>query len=103
MDWSKGFTAGGKRRRELIRKLHEFHKKLDGHLAWVENSASDAVLSYTKKWMGKEVLVVVNSRNHSISDVLETDASEILMESGAVIENGKLQLAPYGYLIAKKG
>lgn len=103
MDWSKGFTAEGKHRRDVIRQLHSIHKKLDGDLEWIENTAPNAVISYAKKWMGKDVVIAVNSQNHAVEDALAVDAAEILLQSGATVENGKLQLAPYGYMIAKKG
>ncbi len=100
MDWSKGFTAEGKRRLSVVQQLHALHRTCGGALEWAENSAPEAVISYYKERMGKKLLIAVNGKNQPIADALAVDPAEILMQSGASVKEGKLQLAPYGYLIA---
>ena len=96
MNWSRAFTAEGRRRMEIVRKLHELHHANNGSLEWLENDLPDDVISYRCG-----VSVVVNTRNTPVTVRVDGDFTAPILQSGAAIENGTVTLEPYGYIIAK--
>lgn len=96
MNWSRAFTAEGRRRMEIVRKLHALHHANNGRLEWLENDLPDDVISYRCG-----VSVVVNTRNTPVTVRVDGDFTAPILQSGAAIENGTVTLEPYGYIIAK--
>ena len=104
MDWSKGYTAAGKRRLSHVKRLHRlYHNSTvlsEGELGFVENNAPTQVISYIRTLADERVLVVVNSKNRPVTvDIdVETEGTSLL-RYGARQMGKRLHLAPYGYLI----
>ncbi len=109
MDWSTAFTARGKRRMRLLKKLHALHHSTpaitEGFVEWVENDRPDDVLSYRKRYGGQEVLVVVNAKNRALDVRVDAahDEADVCLRRGAKCGQNALRLQPYGYLLFKKG
>ena len=106
MDWSKGFTAQGKRRLSHVKRLHGlYHTSValsEGELAFVENSQPSAVISYVRSCAQERILVVVNSKNHPVTaDIAEELQGTPLLRYGARQMGNRVRLLPYGYLVLK--
>ncbi|MBR6727622.1 MAG: alpha-glucosidase C-terminal domain-containing protein [Clostridia bacterium] len=106
MDWSKGFTAQGKRRLSHVKRLHGlYHTSValsEGELVFVENSQPSAVISYVRSCAQERILVVVNSKNHPVTaDIAEELQGTPLLRYGARQMGNRVRLAPYGYLVLK--
>jgi len=105
VNWSRSFTDEGLRRLAFVKELHRLHHEhealTEGALFWVDNSAPDAVISYTRQTENETVLVVVNSKNEtlsvSLSDTLKP--SEILLQTNTELCGDTLCMKPYGYLV----
>ena len=109
INWSRAFTKDGLRRTEFIKKIHRLHHEADaivnGKIGWVLNSTPDEVVSYVKESDKQKLLIVVNTKNKAVeTEVFEPyNAAQILMSYGIDMENRKVRLAPYGYMIAASG
>ncbi len=108
LDWSKGFTENGKRRIELVRKLHALHHGYDaitnGELIWVENDCPDEVISYIRASGDQKLLVLVNSKNNDVTVKLDFAGrtKEIILRYGVKTEDDTVfELKPYGYLVVR--
>lgn len=104
MDWSTAFTARGKRRLALVKKLHAFHHNTPaitkGFVEWLENDHPDDVISYQKEYEGQRVTVIVNAKNKAVSVKVDTEPDQrIFISRGAKRMNGTLHLRPYGYMV----
>ena len=103
MDWSKGFTAQGKRRLSHVKRLHGlYHESAalsEGELVFVENSQPSAVISYVRSCAQERILVVVNSKNYPVTaDIAKELQGTPLLRYGARQTGNRVRLAPYGYL-----
>lgn len=109
INWSRAFTKDGLRRIEFIKKIHRLHHEADaivnGKIGWVLNSTPDEVVSYVKESDKQKLLIVVNTKNKAVeTEVFEPyNAAQILMSYGIDMENRRVRLAPYGYMIAASG
>ena len=107
LNWSRAFTADGIRRHKFIREIHRLHHKNDaivnGKICWIDNNAPDEVVSYIKKSDKQSIAVVVNTKNKTVSTELtkKINLSKILMSSNAAADGVKLDMNPYGYIIAE--
>jgi len=106
MDWSKGFTAQGKRRLSHVKRLHGlYHESAalsEGELDFVENSQPSAVISYVRSCAQERILVVVNSKNHPVTaDIAEDLQGTPLLRYGTRQTGNRVRLAPYGYLVLR--
>ena len=108
IDWSKGFTANGVRRIELVRKIHALHHAYDaitsGELIWVENDCPDEVISYIRSSGDQKILVVANSKNREVSAKLDFagKTNEIILRYGVKTDDDTVfELKPYGYLVVR--
>ena len=101
INWSQAFTAEGKKRLQFIKELnalyHNHDEFLNGKFKWTENSSPDEVLSFKKD----DILVIINTKNKAVSNI-NCNVDEIYMQSQALIQNNKLTLNSYGYIIAKR-
>ena len=108
LDWSKGFTEDGKRRGELVKKIHALHHAYDaitnGELIWVENDRPDEVISYIRALGEQKILVLANSKNQDVTVKLDFAGrtNEIALRYGAKTEDDRtFELKPYGYLVVR--
>ncbi len=105
INWSKAFTADGKRRLRFIKKIHSlFHENTafsSDELTWIENTSADEVISYIKIDGNKKILVAVNSKNTKTKINLDVNIKDICMKSGITLSENVLSLKPYGYIIAE--
>ncbi len=113
IDWAAGDTPEGKRRRKLCKELcamrHAQRPLTDGALAWLDNTAPNAVLSYLRTLEGKQILSVVNLTGKKV-DVQVTvpgeagSALQPLLATG-VDGSGKsaFTLDGYGYYVGARG
>ncbi len=105
INWSKAFTADGKRRLRFIKKIHSlFHENTafsSDELTWIENTSADEVISYIKIDGNKKVLVAVNSKNTKTKINLDVNIKDICMKSGITLSENVLSIKPYGYIIAE--
>lgn len=107
MNWSRIATEDGARRMAFVKEIHRlYHESVplhSGEMVFLGNSAEGAVLSYLRESAGERILVVVNTKNAPVEVQLEAAPAikNTRMASGALIERGRIALAPYGYLIAQ--
>ena len=108
LDWSKAFTEDGKRRIELVKKLHALHHGYDaitsGELIWVENDRPDEVISYIRSAGEQKLLVVVNSKNVGTAVKLDYAGrtGEVILRYGVKTDvDNEIELKPYGYLVVR--
>jgi len=108
LDWSKAFTEDGKRRIELVKKLHALHHGYDaitsGELIWVENDRPDEVISYIRSAGEQKLLVVVNSKNVGTAVKLDYAGrtGEVVLRYGVKTDaDNEIELKPYGYLVVR--
>ena len=107
INWSRGFTEDGKRRMAFIREIHQLHHQNSaigmGTMEWIDNTQSDAIVSYVKSYKNERVLVLVNSKNKPICAEIAKQYNDLtpLMSYGIDRENAKFSFAPYGYIIAE--
>jgi len=107
INWSRAFTADGKRRIQFIRDIHKLHSENDavvrGSLKWIDNNSPDEVVSYIKESDTQKILVVVNTKNKETKVNLseKTDLSKPLMSYGFEIDESEITMKPYGYMIAE--
>ena len=104
MDWSKGYTAAGKRRLAHVKRLHRlYHESAalsDGTFDFVENDAPTQVISYMRTFADERILVVVNSKDRPVTvDIGGGAEGTPLLRYGVRQMDDRLRLAPYGYLV----
>ena len=108
IDWSGAVTEQGKRRIELVRKLHALHHSYDaitnGALIWVENDRPDEVISYVRACGEQKLLVLVNTKNRDVSVTLDAAGcvNETILRYGVKLDDNMFaELKPYGYLVVR--
>lgn len=107
INWSRAFTADGKRRMEFIKNIHKLHKENDaivrGKIRWIDNDTPDDIVSYVKESDTQKLLIVVNTKNKPVETTLSENKniSKTLMSYGVEVSDLKLSIAPYGYIIAQ--
>lgn len=109
LDWSGGFSEDGKRRIELVRKVHALHHAYDaitqGELIWVEHDRPDEVISYIRAAGEQRILVLVNTKNYPV-EVRMTPAGrlcETILRYGVRISDDGVsaEMKAYGYLVIR--
>ncbi len=105
MDWSTAFTARGKRRMKLVKRLHAFRQNTPaitkGFVEWIDNDCPDDVLSYRKEYQAQCITIIVNAKNKPLRVRINTDlqGAKRYMSRGARQSKNRLVLQPYGYMI----
>ena len=104
INWSRAFTQDGIRRMEFIKNIyslcHDNDALINGKIEWLDNDASDQVITYIKKSDKQKLFIAVNTKNESVNINQKIDIKNILMKSGIVIDNG-FNFEPYGYIVAE--
>lgn len=107
INWSRAFTEYGKRRLKLVKslsKLYFEHSAMSSQIpSYLENSASDDVISYIKSNGEENLLVAVNLRDKEATAKFDCQiVGDILLSDGANIsENQTIAFKPFGYTIIK--
>ena len=106
INWSRAFTADGKRRLEFIKNIHHLRHEsaalCEGDTQWIENSEPQKLISYSRNTEGERIIIIVNTRNEAVEASIGAELADlqILMESGVKIGD-RISAEPYGYVIAK--
>lgn len=106
INWSRAFTADGKRRMEFIKNIHKLHRENDaiinGKISWIDNNSPDEIVSYIKKSDNGKLLIVVNTKNKAVSVEFEEKLNilKIYISSGCIADK-KMVFEGYGYIIAE--
>jgi len=109
IDWGSAETPVGKQRFAFCQKLCAMrHSELpltEGEVAWLDNDAPEAVLSYLRTCDGKQTLTLVNLTAESVHVKVQNLAAafEPLLAAGAAdkAQNG-FTLEPHGYFVGKR-
>ncbi len=109
--WEKLATKEGSARLQLIRKLAKIRKDntalWNGSTTWLDNSASDKLLTFTRNAKWQNILVVVNTSSSSVEANVNFESPRIstIIKYGCQFKQkeGSLRvvLAPYGYAILR--
>lgn len=77
INWSRAFTQDGIRRMEFIKNIHDLYHNNDalinGKIEWLDNDASDEVVTYVKKSDNQKLLIAVNTKNNPVNVSKEMD------------------------------
>lgn len=109
LDWSGGFSEDGKRRIELVRKVHALHHAYDaitqGELIWVEHDRPDEVISYIRAAGEQRILVLVNTKNCSVQVKMASVGRlcETILRYGVRMSDDGVsaEMKAYGYLVIR--
>ena len=109
LDWSGGFSEDGKRRIELVRKVHALHHAYDaitqGELIWVEHDRPDEVISYIRAAGEQRILVLVNTKNCPVQVKMASVGRlcETILRYGVRISDDGVsaEMKAYGYLVIR--
>jgi len=109
VDWSAAEKPTGKARFALCQKLSALRKAekalTKGQVIWLDNDASEAVLSFVRAFGDEQVLTAVNLTGRPVKVTLKGSVAvgKPLLSEGV---NGDVQsgltLAAYGYFVGKK-
>jgi len=106
INWSRAFTEDGIRRLALVKELAKIFKEQPAlspeKPQYVENSASDDVMTYIKTDGKESIFVAVNLRNSDIQANVDTSiCGTELLSYGAEISENKICMKPFGYAVIK--
>ena len=110
--WENIATREGWARMNLIRKLAKLRKDntalWNGETKWIDNSAPDSVLSFTRTAKNEKVLVVINTRNAPVNACVKlpnVDVSTTMLNYGCNYKKCEkcisVKMRPYGYLVLR--
>jgi glycosidase len=115
IDWASGDTPVGQARQAFCQKLcairHAERALTHGAVVWLDNSQSDAVLSFLRRAPDGETLSVVNLSDRAIKVRIRFPESTpwsygTLIADGATAEGddagASLNMQGFGYLVAKR-
>ena len=96
------------RRQEIMKGLNALKLESDilcyGSTVWVDNSAPEKVLSFSREYNGKKITFIGNiSREKAASGFNEEFGGRVLFSNGAEkISDGTIELEPRGYVVLEK-
>ena len=110
--WENIATREGWARMNLIRKLAKLRKDntalWNGETKWIDNSAPNSVLSFTRTAKNEKVLVVINTRNAPVDACVKlpnVDVSTTMLNYGCNYKKCEkcisVKMRPYGYLVLR--
>lgn len=112
INWANALTAEGKSRLNFIRTItnlrHTERALAHGEVAWLQNNASEAVVSFSRNDSRQNVATVVNTGSKPLTVTVDIqiehpEVTQIILSYGTnhSYDNGKLKLdmLPYGYLL----
>jgi glycosidase len=108
IDWANGETAAGQARRAFVQKLCAMRKTekalRQGELTWLDNDASEAVVSFVRTLGDERIVTVINLANKPVKVAVKgaDGAWRPLLSEGAVAgAQGVFELAAYGFFAGK--
>lgn len=96
------------RRQEIMKGLNALKLESDilcyGSTVWVDNSAPEKLLSFSREYNGKKITFIGNiSREKAASGFNEEFGGRVLFSNGAEkISDGTIELEPRGYVVLEK-
>lgn len=110
--WENIATKEGWARMNLIRKLTKLRKDntalWNGETKWIDNSASNSILSFTRIAENEKVLVVINTRNAPVNACVKlpnVDVSTTMLNYGCEYDKNNdgisVKMRPYGYIVLR--
>ena len=96
------------RRQEIMKVLNALKLESDilcyGSTVWVDNSAPEKVLSFSREYNGKKITFIGNiSREKAASGFNAEPGGRVLFTNGAEkISDGTIELEPRGYIVLEK-
>ena len=96
------------RRQEIMKVLNALKLESDilcyGSTVWVDNSAPEKVLSFSREYNGKKITFIGNiSREKAASGFNAEPGGRVLFSNGAEkISDGTIELEPRGYVVLEK-
>ena len=96
------------RRQEIMKGLNALKLESDilcyGSTVWVDNSAPEKVLSFSREYNGKKITFIGNiSREKAASEFNAEFGGRVLFSNGAEkISDGTIELEPRGYVVLEK-
>ena len=110
--WENIATKEGWARMNLIRKLTKLRKDntalWNGETKWIDNSAPNSILSFTRIAENEKVLVVINTRNAPVNACVKlpnVDVSTTMLNYGCDYKNNEkcisVKMKPYGYIVLR--
>jgi len=109
IDWANGETAAGKARFAFVQKLCAMRRSekalTQGGLAWLDNDAPQAVVSFARALGPERVVSVINLTDTPVKVSVkgaEGAWRPLLEESAVANEQGVFELAAYGFFVGKK-
>jgi glycosidase len=110
--WENIATKEGWARMNLIRKLTKLRKDntalWNGETKWIDNSAPNSILSFTRIAENEKVLVVINTRNAPVNACVKlpnVDVSTTMLNYGCDYKDNEkcisVKMKPYGYIVLR--
>ena len=110
--WENIATKEGWARMNLIRKLTKLRKDntalWNGETKWIDNSAPNSILSFTRIAENEKVLVVINTRNAPVNACVklpDVDVSTTMLNYGCDYKDNEkcisVKMKPYGYIVLR--
>lgn len=96
------------RRQEIMKKLNALKLESDilcyGSTVWIDNSAPEKVLSFSREYNGKKITFIGNiSREKAASGFNAEFGGKVLFSNGAEkMSSGTVELEPRGYVVLEK-
>ena len=96
------------RRQEIMKGLNALKLESDilcyGSTVWVDNSAPEKLLSFSREYNGKKITFIGNiSREKAASEFNAEFGGRVLFSNGAEkISDGTIELEPRGYIVLEK-
>ena len=96
------------RRQEIMKGLNTLKLESDilcyGSTVWVDNSAPEKLLSFSREYNGKKITFIGNiSREKAASEFNAEFGGRVLFSNGAEkISDGTIELEPRGYIVLEK-
>ena len=96
------------RRQEIMKGLNALKLESDilcyGSTVWVDNSAPEKLLSFSREYNGKKITFIGNiSREKAASEFNAEFGGKVLFSNGAEkISDGTIELEPRGYVVLEK-
>ena len=104
IDWSRADDEVAKRRMELLCRLVELKRSeralFDGKVEWNDTEIPEKICSFSRIADIEKVTFIGNFSKEAVECAYED--GKVLLSSGAETKDGRLTLAPYGYMIIKK-
>ena len=96
------------RRQEIMKRLNALKLESDilcyGSTVWVDNSAPEKVLSFSREYGGKKIVFIGNISNEKALVTIREDltGTELLSNGVKTLTADSVELEPRGYIVLEK-